>query len=335
MQILVTDATGAVGRSVTRQLIAAGHTVSGIAQHPHDALDPRVDYVCASLRNPVLQELAGEADAVIHLAPVDTSAPGGVGITGLAHVANAAARAGARLLFVSQAAGRPELYRQAETLVSTGWAPSLVIRIAPPVGRQLDWMVCRTVATLLRSKVSARPIRVLHLDDLVRFLVLALNTDRNGVVDLATPDTTNVVTAWRLLRSVDPHLRTRRVRSWEQLIPEVDIAAVQEDWNFEFGWQATEAIVDTGRGLVGRRLHPAGATRPPTAVRRGCPVLRPMVSSMVIGSCRPIGLTTNRCTRWTNSRLRFIAAFNATDLAAASRWCPDRAEPPQLCHVPR
>lgn len=91
MQILVTDATGAVGRSVTRQLIAAGHTVSGIAQHPHDALDPRVDYVCASLRNPVLQELAGEADAVIHLAPVDTSAPGGVGITGLAHVANAAA----------------------------------------------------------------------------------------------------------------------------------------------------------------------------------------------------------------------------------------------------
>ncbi|MCW1190596.1 NAD(P)H-binding protein, partial [Mycobacterium tuberculosis] len=113
MQILVTDATGAVGRSVTRQLIAAGHTVSGIAQHPHDALDPRVDYVCASLRNPVLQELAGEADAVIHLAPVDTSAPGGVGITGLAHVANAAARAGARLLFVSQAAGRPELYRQA------------------------------------------------------------------------------------------------------------------------------------------------------------------------------------------------------------------------------
>ncbi len=62
----------------------------------------------------------------VHLAPIDTA--GGVGITGL-HVANAAARAGARLLFVSQAAGRPELYRQAETLVSTGWAPA-VIRIA-------------------------------------------------------------------------------------------------------------------------------------------------------------------------------------------------------------
>ena len=125
---------------------------------------------------------------------------------------HAAARAGARLLFVSQAAGQPELYQPAETLVSTSWAPSLVIRIAPPVGRQLDWMVCRTVATLLRTKVSAQPMRVLHLDDLVRFLVVALSTDRTGVVDLATPDTTNVITAWRLLRSVDPRSRTHRVQ---------------------------------------------------------------------------------------------------------------------------
>lgn len=165
---------------------------------------------------------------------------------------------------LSPTAGRPELYRQAETLVSTSWAPSLVIRIAPPVGRQLDWMVCRTVATLLRAKVSAEPMRVLHLDDLVRFLVLALNTDRDGVVDLATPDTTNVVTAWRLLRSVDPRLRAHRVPSWAQLIPDMDIASAQEDWMFEFGWQATEAIVDTGRGLVGRRLDAAGAVSVPS-----------------------------------------------------------------------
>lgn len=260
MHVLVTDAAGAIGRLVTRQLIAAGHTVSGISSHPHDYLDPNVDFVCASLRNPVLLELASEADAVIHLAPVEKGAPGAAGITGLAHVSNAAARAGARLLFVSQAAGSPELYQQAETLVSTGWAPSSVIRIAPPVGRQLDWTVCRTVTTLMRSKVSARPMRVLHLDDLVRFLVLALDTDRNGVVDLATPDTTNVVTAWRLLGSIDPRLRPHRVQGWSQLIPEMDIAAAQEDWNFQYGWQATDAIVDTGRGLVGRRLDPAGAT---------------------------------------------------------------------------
>jgi nucleoside-diphosphate-sugar epimerase len=259
VHILVTDATGTVGRLVARQLIAAGHTVSGIAEHPHARLDAGVEFVCAPLSDPVLQELADEADAVIHLAPVDTRAPGSADIDGVAHVTHAAARAGARLLFVSQAAGRPDLYRPAEALVSTSWAPNLVIRIAPPVGRQLDWMVCRTVATLLRTKVSAQPMRVLHLDDLVRFLVLALNSDRTGVVDLATPDTTNVITAWRLLRSVDPRSRLHRVRSWTQLIPEMDITAAQEDWMFEFGWQAIEAVADTARGLAGRRLGAAGA----------------------------------------------------------------------------
>ena len=222
MRVLVTDATGGVGRLLTRQLIAAGHAVSGIAQRPHARLDPGVELVCAPLRHPVLQELADQSDAVIHLSPVDPTAPGHADLDGVAHVTDVAARAGARLLFVSQAAGRPDLCRPAEALVSGGWAPSLVVRIAPPVGRQLDWMVCRTVATLLRTKisrVSTQPIRVLHLEDLVRFLVSAVNTDRTGVVDLATPDTVNVITAWRLLRSVDPHSRLHHVRGWPNSTP--------------------------------------------------------------------------------------------------------------------
>jgi nucleoside-diphosphate-sugar epimerase len=290
VQILVTDATGTVGRLVARQLIAAGHTVTGIAEHPHACLDPSVDFVCASLGDPVLQELADEADAVIHLAPVDTTAPGGAGINGVAQVTHAAARAGARLLFVSQAAGRPDLYRPAETLVSTSWAPNLVIRIAPPVGRQLDWMVCRTVATLLRSRPSAQPMRVLHLDDLVRFLVSAVSTDRTGVVDLATPDTTNVITAWRVLRAVDPRLRLHRVRSWAELIPKMDIAAAQEDWRFDFGWQAIEAVVDTGRGLVGRRLDAAGATSNGGPLALPVEVLPRFWSSDGLRSAAPEGL---------------------------------------------
>jgi nucleoside-diphosphate-sugar epimerase len=260
VQILVTDATGALGRLVARQLIAAGHTVSGIADRPHPYLDRNVDFVCASLRNPVLRELTEEADAVIHLAAIDPTAPGSADIDGLAHVTDVAARGGARLLFVSQAAGRPELYRPAEELVSTSWGPSLVVRIAPPVGRQLDWMVCRTVATLLRTKVSAEPMRVLHIDDLVRFLVSSLNTDHTGVLDLASPGTVNVITAWRMLRSADSRSRLNRVRSWPQLMPDLDIAAAQEDWSFEFGWQALEAVADTARGLVGRRIAAAGAT---------------------------------------------------------------------------
>ncbi|RAU90502.1 hypothetical protein DQP58_23185, partial [Mycobacterium colombiense] len=259
MHILVTDATGALGRLVAGQLIAAGHTVTGIAELPHPCLDRNVEFVCASLRDRVLRELTEEADAVIHLAPIDPTAPGSADIDGLARVTDAAARAGSRLLFVSQAAGRPELYRPAEDLVSSSWGPTVVVRIAPPVGRQLDWTVCRTVATLLRAKVSTQPMRVLHLDDLMRFLVSVLDTDRTGVVDLASPDTVNLVTAWRVLRAADPRSRLHRVRSWSRLVPEMDVFAAQEDWSFQFGWHALDAVADTARGLVGRRPDTAGA----------------------------------------------------------------------------
>jgi len=260
LRILVTDATGTLGRLVARQLLAAGHRVTGIAERHHPCLDPGVEFVRASLSDPVVQDLTDDADAVIHLAPVDPTAPGSADIDVVARVTHAAARSGARLLFVSQAAGHDGIYQPAETLVDTSWGPSLVIRIAPPVGRQLDWMVCRTVATLLRAKVSAQPMRVLHVDDLVRFLVSSLNTDRTGVVDLATSDTVNVVTAWRLLRPVDSRFRMHRIPSWPQLVPPLDMTAAEEDWAFECGWHAFDAIADTARGLVGRRLSAAGAT---------------------------------------------------------------------------
>jgi nucleoside-diphosphate-sugar epimerase len=259
VQILVTGVTGVVGRAVARQLVAAGHAVSGIALYPHEYLDPDVDFVCAPLDHPILQHLADESDVVVHLAPVEATAPGSAGINGVVHVSHAAARAGARLIYVSQSAGQPELYRQAEMLVSTAWAPSLIVRVAPPVGRQLDWMVCRTVVSLLHSKNSITPLRLLHLDDLVRFLVLAVATNCTGTVDLATPDSTHVVTARQLLRSVDQRSRLSRLPTWPQLKPELDISALQEDWQFEFGWRATDAIADTARGLAGRRLDGTGA----------------------------------------------------------------------------
>ncbi|MBO0866496.1 MAG: hypothetical protein J2P16_15655, partial [Mycobacterium sp.] len=257
MRILVTDVTSVVGRAVARHLVAAGHAVSGIARYPHDQLDREVDFVCAPLGGPVLQRLADESHVVLHLAPIDPTAPGSAGINGVVHVTHAAARAGALLIFVSQAAGAPELYRQAERLVSTGWGPSLIIRMAPPVGRQLDWMVCRTVATLLRGKDSLQPIRLLHLDDLIRFLALAVTANTTGVLDLATPDVTNLAVARHLLRSVDQP--SRRIPAWAQLTPDMNVAALHDDWQFEFGWSASDAVADTARGTVGRKLDIGGA----------------------------------------------------------------------------
>jgi nucleoside-diphosphate-sugar epimerase len=260
VQVLVTDVTGVVGRSLARQLLAAGHAVVGIAENQHDCLDADVDFVRAPLSDALLHKLADHVDVVIHLASIDNTVPGGAGLGGVVRVTDAAARAGARLLFVSQAAGEPESYSQAEELVSSGWAPNLIVRVAPLVGRQHDWTVSRTVATLLRTKASPRTVRLLHLDDLIRFLVHAVATDRTGVVDLATPDTVDMATVHNLLRLETRQPHTHRIPSWMSLTPALDPAALHEDWKFECGWSAIEAIIDTARGLAGRRLNPAGAS---------------------------------------------------------------------------
>jgi hypothetical protein len=259
VRILLTGVTGLLGRTVARQLIAAGHGVTGIATAPHENLHPDVEFVGGSLADPILQKLADASDIVLHLAPIEATAPGSTGINGLVHVAHAAARAGCRLIFLSQAAGQPTLYRQAEALVTSGWAPSLVVRIAPLLGRQLDWMICRTVNSLLGAKDSDQPLRLLHFDDLLSYLVFAVATNRSGVVDLAAPDNTDLCIARRLLRPVDQRTRLGRPPCWPGLTLAFDNATTVASWEFEFGWRASDAVADTVRGLAGRRVDTRGA----------------------------------------------------------------------------
>src|ERR1700722_11667324 len=140
VRIFLTGVTGLLGRAMARQLIAAGHAVTGIAAYPHHNLHPDVDFVCAPLGDPVLEQLADASDVVLHLAPVETAVPGSAGINGLVRVAHAATRTGARLILLPASAGQPTLLRQAESLISSSWAPSLVVRITPPMGRHLYWM---------------------------------------------------------------------------------------------------------------------------------------------------------------------------------------------------
>ena len=263
MRILLIGVSGLLGRAVARQLVAGGHAVTGVAAHRHRNLHPDIDCVGASLGGPVLQRLADVADVVLHLAPIEPDLPDSAGIDGLVRVAHAAARAGARLVYVSAAAGEPALCAQAETLVARGWAPSLVVRIAPLVGRQLDWMICRTVAGLVHSTSGADTVRVLHFDDLLRFLVLAVATDGTGVVDLASPDTIGVASARGVLRSAGQHPRRTRLPGWVQLTPTLDLTTLQQAWQFEIAWPAADAIADTVRGLDGRKFDAKGAASLP------------------------------------------------------------------------
>src|SRR6478735_5674478 len=212
MRILITGVTSGLGRLAAGHLAAAGHHVTGVAEHQHPDLDPRVEALYGSLNAPGLGELTDAADAVVHLAPVEPGVPESAGLTGVVHIANAAARSGTRLLVPIHAAGDPELYRQAEELVTSSWGPTLVIRLAPVVGRLPDWTVCRTVATLLDTgQGTTGTVRLLHTDDLCRFLIHAMGTDGDGHVDLATTHPVTYVSARRLMAPVRVQ---RRAQTW-------------------------------------------------------------------------------------------------------------------------
>ncbi|HEY0225050.1 MAG TPA: hypothetical protein VGC05_01380, partial [Mycobacterium sp.] len=93
-----------------------------------------------------------------------------------------------------------------------------------------------------------------------------------------------------LLRSVSPRSRLHRIPSWSQPIPSMDINATQDDWMFEFGWKAVEAVTDTARGLVGRRPSPAGATSHGRQMPLPVEVLPQLAPSGELDSAAPEGM---------------------------------------------
>ena len=201
-----------------------------------------------------MDSLTADADVVLMLPRED----GGVQHADVVRVCDAAARVGARIVFVSLSLLEPGRWDQAEDLVSTGWAPNLIVRVAAPLGREVDGTVCRTVAALLTSP-AAGPVHVVHIDDVVRFLVVAVESERTGVVDLAAPDAVTVTTARHLLAHVDPRPKARAADGWTVVDPPVSLTSLQDDWSFECAWGATESVADTVRGLQGRRLSVNGA----------------------------------------------------------------------------
>ena len=82
-------------------------------------------------------------------------------------------------------------------------------------------------------------------------------TNRSGVVDLATPTPSTwappVGCCGRPISA-----RGWLGSSWPHLTPDFDVAQ-QGVWQFEFGWRASDAVADTVRGLVGRRVDARGA----------------------------------------------------------------------------
>ena len=257
MHILITGVATDIGRLVAGHLVARGYQVTGVTHRHHRDLDPRLDVVCAPLGHPAPSERIAAADVVIHLEPIEPGVPDSTGLTGVVYIAHAAARAGTRLLVLTHAAGAPDLYRQAAELVSTSWGPTLVIRVAPLVGRSTDWAICRTVATLGAAHGGNEPVRLLHTDDLCRFLDRAVASDRTGEVDVATTDGIACVTARRMVSPLLPPVH--RIPTWPVVDPMFRLVPLQRDWKFECGWNPADALADTAAALDGYRLGRDGA----------------------------------------------------------------------------
>ena len=105
MRILITGVTSGLGRLAAAHLLASGHRVAGVAEHPHRDLDPRVTVARRPLDANRLAQLTDDADVAIHLAPVEPGVPESAGLTGLLQLADAAARSGTRLIGRTHAAG--------------------------------------------------------------------------------------------------------------------------------------------------------------------------------------------------------------------------------------
>lgn len=248
MRVLISGVTSDLGRAFARAALGAGHEIIGVGTSAHRDLPPDVSFTQGDAAT--AESLVAGTDVVVHLLPVEREVPDSGGIPALRRMATAAARHG--ILFVAPIAHGPDA-ADADRVVRDCGTRYVVVRTAPLGGRQLDWQACRTVATLLGAPRDTQ-WRLLHMDDLVRFLLYAMTSDRTGVVALAAQDIVLAGAARDALRGVS----TRGIPRWPAMSTS-DRKGTARDWGFECGWTSAEVIEDLARGTRGRKLTKDGA----------------------------------------------------------------------------
>lgn len=100
-RVLVTGATGVLGRALVAVLAVRGHEVTGLSRRPPSQPHPAVTYVHGDVQTGAgVEEVVAAADAVIH-AVSGRRRPIRVEIEGTLTVAAAAARSGVHFVYVS------------------------------------------------------------------------------------------------------------------------------------------------------------------------------------------------------------------------------------------
>ena len=299
MRIAVTGASGVLGRGLASRLLIQGHDVVGMARHRPDNWPSAAGFVTADVRDAAaVKRFAAGADVVAHCAWATSPGPedrisSQVNIEGTSNVIAAAQENGVgRVVFPSSAhvygegsAARTEdaaatplsvdgrHKARAEELLAASGVPSVAVRSALIVGRGVDNWVRRAFALpAFPDGGDDRPLQVVHLDDALRFLVLAvLDTQTGrGPVNLAASGTTTFGQIAATLGRPVGHrrgpigalLRRRTARAELEFIrsaPLMDTSRLRDEWGFEPAWNATESVEDfelavRGRVAVGNRV---------------------------------------------------------------------------------
>ncbi|RFD24616.1 hypothetical protein MUBE_13040 [Mycobacterium uberis] len=292
MRIVVTGATGVLGRGIAARLLSQGHDVVGIARHRSESWPNAADFVAADIRDTTaVRRAVMGAEVVVHCAWVRCP-QNQVNIEGARNILDAMAKTGVRrIVFASSAhvygaATVPATEDDAMTSVSTdglhkarveemlaaSGAQWVAIRSALIVGRGVDNWVRRALASLAFPDIDAdHTLQVIHTDDALRLFVCAISATEvaSGPVNLAAPgEITFRRIATRFGRPIVPlgsclamlqRLSSLAELKFLQSASLMDTSRLCDEWGFVPAWNADECIDDfalavRGRVSLGERL---------------------------------------------------------------------------------
>ncbi|MGO9034497.1 NAD-dependent epimerase/dehydratase family protein [Mycobacterium sp.] len=288
MKIVVTGASGVVGRGVALRLHNAGHNVVGLARRRPDSWSLTMDFVEADIRDAAaLRRAVVGAEAVVHCAWAvssgsDRQLAHDVNVGGSANLLEAMTISGCRRIVVASSAHvygthpdptapltEDEVPAPAvEAMIAEAGVEWVAVRSALVLGRDVDDALLRLLATPMLLDVAGsgdRPLQVVHTDDIQRLLVRAVLDDdvESGAVNLAAPA---VLTLKKLAATIGrPLVRLRLgmlgralsvLAGPEWVLPSnfalMDTTRLKNAWGFEPVWSAEECAADLGLAVRGR-----------------------------------------------------------------------------------